>query len=522
MLALIIVLSLAGSVASKPSSDINDKVAQLDIDTAELDDVIRIFGEPEEYIWGNQTFRKDNLPSIYIASYPNNFSVVIHEGKVSELRFEGADAGYAYQNKLRIGSSLDEVIEVIGQPKEVVVAEQNKFEDGVLYKDIDGKKGHCYYGRSDKSVRLFFADYKVAALYVTRSDYRAGRSGSFQTVKPVESVKEFDDVRWKDLSKINLGRNDDLIKTLTFNKETVWPEHPNMPVGLRPDKVLTNAMNPGLGIRVLHQRGITGKGVNVAIIDQPLYLDHPEFAGKIAAYHDVGCGTESSMHGPAVASLLVGTNCGTAPDARVYYVAAPSWTEDTAYQAEALDWIIQQNETLPASEKIRVVSVSASPSGRSSPFKKNKEMWDKACARAEEAGLLVLDCTEHRGFIAPCWYDERAPESIARCKPGFPGIKRFVPGPETIFVPASPRTAAEERDKGDFSYQYYGRGGLSWTIPYCAGVFALGWQIRPDLSPGQMRELLFRSAYTTKDGSRIINPKKFILLVEKAKGHTKK
>lgn len=46
----------------KPGSDINAKVDQLDIDTATLDDVIQIFGEPERYLWGNNTFTKDDLP----------------------------------------------------------------------------------------------------------------------------------------------------------------------------------------------------------------------------------------------------------------------------------------------------------------------------------------------------------------------------------------------------------------------------------------------------------------------------
>lgn len=104
-----------------------------------------------------------------------------------------------------------------------------------------------------------------------------------------------------------------------------------LPGGVDPKAVLKNAMNPGLGVSKLHAQGITGKGVNVGIIDQPLCQDHPEFAGKIAAYFDAGCGgSESSMHGPAVASLLVGSNCGTAPDAKVYYAAAPSWKRDTA------------------------------------------------------------------------------------------------------------------------------------------------------------------------------------------------
>lgn len=53
----------------------------------------------------------------------------------------------------------------------------------------------------------------------------------------------------------------------------------------------------------LYQQGITGKGVNVAIIDQPMYLDHPEFTGKIAEYYDTSCGSESNMYGPVVTSL---------------------------------------------------------------------------------------------------------------------------------------------------------------------------------------------------------------------------
>lgn len=345
----------------------------------------------------------------------------------------------------------------------------------------------------------------------------ARKGGSFQTIRPIKSVEKFDDVRWKDMSKLNLSGRRGLIATLTFNQKTVWPKPAKMPRGGSPEKLLKNAMNPGLGIRKLHREGITGKGVNVAVIDQPLYLDHPEFAGKIVKYHDTGCGTESSMHGPAVASLLVGTNCGTAPDARVYYVAAPSWTKDAAYQADALYWIIEQNEGLSEAEKIRVVSVSAAPSGPGSPFEKHNEMWDRACRRAEAAGILVLDCTSHHGFIGPCWYDAGNPENVAKCKAGFPGRRGFRQRPESILVPSSPRTTAEEYDKGEFAYQYCGRGGLSWAIPYCAGVFALGWQLRPDIPHERMRELLFESAYKKKDGARIINPRKFIRLVKKAK-----
>lgn len=506
-----------GDCSLTSAQDINAKVAQLDINTANLDDVIRIFGEPEKYLWRGKTFTKDDLPSTYIASYySSSLQLVMSGSKIFELRFERQDIGYAYQDKLKIGSSLDEAVELLGKPKEMLQGKPNKYKDGVLYRDIDGRKGICYYGRADKNVRIFFWNYKVTALYLTPDKPTAWKSDSSRTAQPVKSVDQFDDVRWKDLSKLDLSGRKGLIPTLRFNQKTLWPQPDKMPPGDKPERVLKDGMNPGLGIRRLHKQGITGKGVNVAIIDQPLYLDHPEFTGKIVAYHDVGCGSKSSMHGPAVASLLVGKNCGTAPDARLYYVAAPSWTKDTAYQAQALNWIIEQNKKLSASKKIRVVSVSAAPSGTSSPFDKNQNMWDRTCAQAEAEGILVLDCTAHHGFISPCWYNRNTPESVISCTPGLPGRKagNYL---GRILVPTCPRTTAEEYDKGDFSYQYCGRGGLSWAIPYCAGVLALGWQIRPEIGPEHMRDLLFKSAYIHKSGNRIINPNGFIRLVRRTK-----
>jgi serine protease AprX len=348
---------------------------------------------------------------------------------------------------------------------------------------------------------------------------RPARSESFQTVRPIKSVRRYDDVRWKDMSALDLSRRGSLPATLTFNENTIWPPADKMPAGCDPKKLMVAAMNPGLGIRELHKQGITGKGVNVAIIDQPLYHDHPEFKGKIAAYHDVGARGKFSMHGPGVASLLVGSRCGTAPDARVYFVAHPTNKPDAAPLAEGLRWIIEQNDKLPAGQKIRVVSVSAAPSGPGSPFKENNDQWDAACTAAERAGILVLDCTMHHGFIGPCWYDIEDRDNVAKCRPGFPG-RRSRPLPDRLLVPCSPRTTAEQYDEDQYSYQYCGRGGLSWSIPYCAGVLALGWQLRPDLPPETMRELLFESAYTTKRGDKIIHPAQFIKRVRDAKPPT--
>lgn len=336
---------------------------------------------------------------------------------------------------------------------------------------------------------------------------------SFQTVRPVDSVNEYDDVRWKDLSKIKSTATAAVISTLTFNQKTVWPDTNIIPPAKKPDELLKKAMNPGLGIRQLHKQGITGKGVNVAIIDQAMYLDHPEFAGKITAYHYLAGGNKSSMHGPSVTSLLVGKNCGTAPDANVYYVAARDGVYEVDY-AEGLDWIIEQNRNLPASEKIRVVSVSAAPGMAGTPAESNQKKWDAALARAQAEGILVLDCTPHHGFIGSCWLNSFNVEDVTLCTPGFPGQQSHGFTPDKLLAPTCPRTTAEQYNKNDFSYQYCGRGGLSWAIPYVAGVLAMGWQVNPDLTGEQMKNLLFDSAATTPAGAKIINPARFIALVK--------
>src|SRR4030042_1525540 len=298
VLAGMAVLIFAGSVFSQPESDINAKIAQLDISRATLDDVRQFFGKPVKYLWGDQTFTKDNLPSIYIAVYPDGFSVLMKGDKIHELRFLRIDTGYVFKNKLRISSSLKEVLDVMGQPTETVVGEALPAvtSDGVLYKDIDGRKGDCYYSCKGQNVRFFFDDYKVTSLYVTFDNSEgSGGGSSFRTIQPGESVKEFDDVRNRNLSGLDLSKGARLIRTLQFNRKTIWPAQGKMPASIDPNQLMTDGMNPGLGIRELHRKGITGKGVNVAIIDQAMYLDHPEFVGKIVAYHDLAAGNKSSM-----------------------------------------------------------------------------------------------------------------------------------------------------------------------------------------------------------------------------------
>lgn len=357
--------------------------------------------------------------------------------------------------------------------------------------------------------------------------FRNSEKVKSEVVSNPNILKEYDDVRTiifgekektdKDISTMDLSKSGNIIATLWFNKSTKWPDKSKMPSEVNPEDILEKAMDPGLGVRELHSQGITGKGVNVAIIDQPLYNDHPEFKGKIVEYKDFSCNSESSMHGPAVTSLLVGEKIGTAPDARVYYAATPTWNADASYQAQALDWIIEENSKLTTKEKIRVVSISATLSGPGSPFTKNNDKWDKAVERAKNEGILILDCSENNGIIGPAFFSDLDDiDNVKKCSPGFPGGGGRGAEKDRIMVPTSPRTTAEEYNKGNCSYQYTGRGGLSWAIPYCSGVLAMGWQICPELTPSEIVDILFKTAYEN-NGAKIINPVKFINFIKENK-----
>lgn len=330
----------------------------------------------------------------------------------------------------------------------------------------------------------------------------------FQTVRKISSVSPYQDVRWKDLRKIESPLDSSMIITLIYNEKTIWPKKYKSYA----NSLLSAGKNPGLEIRNLHKMGITGKGVVVAIIDQNICLDHPEYNGKIIEYHDVGCNkplNSSSMHGPAVASLLVGDSIGTAPEARIYFVAAPSWTLDAKYQADALNWIIDKNSTLPEDQKIRAVSVSGAPSGPGSPFTKNNSLWDAAYSKAIQTGLVVIDCTQNNGITSPCYYDIDTPDNISKCLPGYPGIP-FKADSTRICVPNSRRTVAEQYKLGKYSFTYCGRAGLSWSEPYLVGILAMGWQLRPDISGEKMIGLLHSTSYIDKNGNKIIQPKVFV------------
>lgn len=376
--------------------------------------------------------------------------------------------------------------------------------------------------------------------------------------KKEKEIAEFEDLCGLDLSDIDMRLSSvENLATVDFDTETKWPASDNLPVGFDPKKILEDSKNPGLGLKRLHTRKIDGQGITVAIIDQKLDTNHPEYSKAIKSYEEYDGADEEtiSMHGPAVASLLVGKDCGVAPGAKLVYKAVPSGRSFLS-EAQALDDIIRDNENVPQNEKVRVVSCSIGYMTEKPELGLNE--WIVALKKAKEHGVFVVDVggnqigvpfsgggsqenkDDFEGYLSWLRQDEGDKElnkvisegDVNRILKRLREIKKddlvnisdlglrkkieehLDKRKKEIVVPSDYRTMASSWNK-EGQYMYNGRGGISWSVPYLAGLLALALQVNPNIKQKEIAEIINESAIINKNGLKVINPEGIIELVKK-------
>ena len=328
----------------------------------------------------------------------------------------------------------------------------------------------------------------IAPLQVTRHCAEAA------TVDGVEPYSEHWFMNMQHISA-DLSSASALAFSLTFSNATVFPGEDKLPKGYEPETLLEWGKYPGLNIDILHKYGFTGKGSVVAYVDQPI-RGHEQY-DNINLHYINNTDNDSSMHGPAVLSLLAGEDIGTAPEAEVYYYAHSSWYADQTTHAECLYQIIEQNKHLPKDKKITMVGFS----DNIDPSEKNMEAFETAVKACEDAGIMVWFCGEY----APAMYFPYSDKN---------NYQNLVPDhwwgnhtSENVYVPSAGRTTAQENWGGE--YIYWASGGLSWTMPYVLGLYGIANEINPELTQNELRTLLKETAYK-HNGMNIVNPVGFI------------
>lgn len=323
--------------------------------------------------------------------------------------------------------------------------------------------------------------------------------------RPLENLPEADgegvyDLLDYDLTGLDLSGAGNILKNADFSTGTRWPRA--LPPDADPDAALEQGKDPGLGVRALHERGITGKGVGIGIIDQTLLADHAEYRDQLRYYNEHGRMREldASMHGPAVASIAVGKTTGVAPDALLYFIADQHHTEyladpkrtegagwrdmeDVSNRAKDIDEFIALNRMLAEDEKIRVISISngwmAGEAGA--------DKMEAAIGRARAAGIAVVWISADDPLMKQYFGMSREwmadPNGYAALRPATWIRDEVLAGEgamDCLLTPMDGRTVAGPQ--GREAYSFYQNGGMSWVMPYVAGLYALAWQAKPGVS----------------------------------------
>lgn len=360
-------------------------------------------------------------------------------------------------------------------------------------------------GIGDKSIRMdilreFFAGQTV--------NIGANRPVVLRDQNDLEKFNTFSGFGGVSLVNLNLKSYAELLENTPFDSRTKWPSSDKLPEGFNPVHLLEEGKNPGLGVRRLHEQGINGEGVRIAIIDGTLLQNHREYVQQMVTYEEVGLARVGSpqMHGPAVASIAVGKTCGVASRASLYYYAVEvKWKMDNQPYCDVINKIIEFNKNRDISEQIRVVSISDGGFSRQA----NVNHWQQTLLKAQQNGLLVVTC-DHSDFIIygtlvrVIGKDPDNPLSYRRGK--------YSTAIDVLRVPAGNRTIASHH--GADMYTFDRTGGMSWAAPYLAGLAALAYQVNPTIKPNTIVDLWIETAIHTNAGP-IVNPIGFIEAVQK-------
>lgn len=316
------------------------------------------------------------------------------------------------------------------------------------------------------------------------------------------------DLRSSDLTKLDLSSSRADLLYASFDTVTHWPTADKMPADFDWQKIMELNKGPGLGIRALHDQGITGIGVGIAIIDQPLLVDHQEYVDRIRLYEEINVepNSEASMHGAAVTSIAVGKTVGVAPQADLYYIG--SWTGDWEaetnnftwnfeYYAQAVHRVLEINKSLPEEHKIRVIAMQIGWS----PDQKGYDKITSAVEAARAEGIFVISSslseTYGLNFHGLGKNPLADPNDFASYQPGLwwqdSFYKQGLSSP-TLIVPMDSRTTASPTGTDD--YVFYRIGGWSWSIPYLAGTYVLAAQVKPGITPEEFWETALNTGKT--------------------------
>ena len=276
--------------------------------------------------------------------------------------------------------------------------------------------------------------------------------------------------------------------------------------------ILLDVATKTLNIDKVWEKGITGKGVTVCVIDTGI-APHPDLKDKIIgfqdmvndrkeAYDDQGHGTHCSGIVAGNGSASEGKYKGAAPDASLVGVKVLDKNGSGSFTnvIKGIQWAVENKN------KFNINVISMSLGGPVSQSYKDDPVA-QAVEKAVEAGIIVVVAAGNSGpsketigtpanaehVITVGALDdkgtvEREDDGIAYFSSRGPTKYDKLTKPD-IVTPGVKITSCDNDGNG-----YVSMSGTSMATPLAAGVMALAVQVKPDVTPEEIKTLARGSA----------------------------
>lgn len=271
---------------------------------------------------------------------------------------------------------------------------------------------------------------------------------------------------------------------------------------------LLNDALPLIGADVARARGLTGRGITIAVVDTGIDANHPDFQGRIVAARDFSSDNDTTDHfghGTHVAGIAAGTGAlsdgkygGVAPGAQLISAKALSKNGSGSMSGimRAMEWAADQGARIenlslggPASDGRDALSqeVNAITARKGVLFviaAGNSGPRGRVSTPAAADSALAVAAVDKSRALAP--FSSRGPR-----------IRDLAVKPD-IAAPGVRITAPRANYGDQDPYATY--SGTSMATPMVAGAAALVMQLHPDWTALQVKNALMNGASPIGDG----------------------
>ncbi|MBE5922242.1 MAG: peptidase S8 [Lachnospiraceae bacterium] len=260
------------------------------------------------------------------------------------------------------------------------------------------------------------------------------------------------------------------------------------------------------------RKGYTGNGVGVAVLDTGIFL-HGDLKGRVSAVHSTISGRESAVddngHGTHISGIIAGSGLhsqgkyrGMAPEVNLVAVkvlnsAGIGKSKDVE---RGIDWVIKNKEVY----NIRIANISIGTFADASEEDDEliaavNYLWDNGIVVVAASGnngpgrgSITVPGSSRKVITVGASDDEESIYIGGRMKSKYSGC-----GPTKDSCIVKPEIVAPGSKIMSLSHRYYGytvKSGTSMATPVAAGAIALLLQKYPDMSPKDVKKILYQSS----------------------------